>query len=131
MADRQKTTDLTPEAEKGEHDLMEIRDKEKPKRPRARPVDLTPEAEKGEHDLLEVILGESGRTISDNDRKRVLPVILGESGRTISDNDRKRVAKVQNFRDGGAKPTEEQADAHDPDQHFAGPDPCGSVQRRR
>jgi len=54
MADRQKTTDLTPEAEKGEHDLMEIRDKEKPKRPRARPVDLTPEAEEGEHDLLEV-----------------------------------------------------------------------------
>jgi hypothetical protein len=50
MADSQKTTDLTPEAEKGDHDLMEIRDKEKPKRP----VDLTPEAEKGEHDLLEV-----------------------------------------------------------------------------
>jgi hypothetical protein len=24
MADRQKTTDLTPEAEKGEHDLLEV-----------------------------------------------------------------------------------------------------------
>ena len=45
--------DLTPKAEKGDHDLMQIRDKAtKPKRPRARPVDLTPKAEKGEHDLL-------------------------------------------------------------------------------
>ena len=52
MADRQKITDLTPKAEEGDHDLLEIIDEEKPKRPRARPVDLTPKAEKGEHDLL-------------------------------------------------------------------------------
>jgi len=54
MADRQKTTDLTPKAEEGDHDLLEIIDKEKPIRPRERPVDLTPKAEEGEHDLLEV-----------------------------------------------------------------------------
>ena len=45
MADRQKTTDLTPRAEEGDHDLLEIINNEKPIRPRARPENRTPKTE--------------------------------------------------------------------------------------
>jgi hypothetical protein len=77
MADRQKTTDLTPKAEKGDHDLLEIIDNEKPI------VDLTPKAEEGDHDLLEII---------DNE-KPIRPRARPEN--------RTPKTEVQKFRNGG------------------------------
>jgi hypothetical protein len=52
--------------------------------------------------LSKRMLGESGRTISDADRRLLSKRMLGESGRTISDADRARILEAYiNRNDGG------------------------------
>lgn len=52
----------------------------------------------------EMMMGESGKTISDADRKR-LRDLLGETGRSVSDADRERASqimgKVKGYKNGG------------------------------